>query len=98
MLVWLDMNKISEKDIHDVHRAFNYKYNKRGSRAFDPKKADFHWTPKGVEIYFDPDWHGSHIKITNLPKEKDVKKFREEAKLIAQKKAANKFLPEDEEI
>lgn len=98
MLVWLDMKKLSEKDIHDVHRAFNYKYSKRGEKAFNPKEADFHFSSSGVEIYFDPDWHGSHIKITNLPKQKDVENFRRNAKLIAAKSAAEKFLPKNEEI
>lgn len=96
MLVWLDMKKLSEKDIHDVHRAFNYKYSKRGEKAFNPKEADFHFSSSGVEIYFDPDWHGSHIKITNLPKERDVENFRRNAKLIAAKRAAEKFLPKNE--
>ena len=98
MLVWLDMKKLSEIDVYDVHRAFAYKYRKRGERAFNAKKADFHHSPSGVQIYFDPDWHGAYIKIKNLPKERYVEEFRESAKLAAAKKAAEKFLPKNEEI
>ena len=57
-------------------------------KKLSEKEADFHFSSSGVEIYFDPDWYGSHIKITNLPKQKDVKNFRRNTKFDCNKKCS----------
>jgi len=95
ILVWMDSKKLSQADLFDVNRAFNYKYGKDKNSAFNPKKSQRYWTNSGVEIWVRPDERAPTIEITNLSKEREFENFRRTAQLNAAKKAANKFFPEN---
>lgn len=98
MLGWLDSKKLSQNDLYDVNRAFNYKYGKDRSGSFNHKESNRYWIDSGIEIWVRPDQRVPNIEITNLPQEKEVKNFRRIAKLAAAKKAANKFLPQNAKL
>ena len=98
MLIWFDIKKLSQNDLYDINRAFNYRYGKGRSSSFNPKESNRYWTDSGIELWVRPDERTPTIKITNLPKEQEVENFRKIMKLSADKKAADKFLPKKADV
>ena len=85
---YLNENLLSNEDILDIHRAFNYRYKKRGNKPFQAGTMGSYWTQKGSVITVSP--RGT-IWIENLPLEQEVEGYRNYAKRRAEEKAYGKW-------
>lgn len=88
----IDEKALEKGDILDIHRAFNYRFKRRGNEPFRAGRLEYYWTQRGSKITFHPYQDISSISIKNTPLEQEVEGYRNYAKRRAAQKAHEKWL------